>query len=79
MAYVVTERDSDGDVVEITGPFADQNAAMTWLRGRAENFAREWQDDIGEEVKTEFHPSGCFVHADCDPQSFNIVSLREPV
>jgi len=77
MTYVVTEIDSDDDLVNVTGPFADRDAAMNWLRERAAVFAKEWQDQIGEEVKTEFHPSGCYIHADCDPQSFNIVALQE--
>jgi hypothetical protein len=74
--YVVVEKDSDGDVVQITGPFSDQQSAMLWLRVvRAPSFAKNWQDQIGAEIKTEWHPSGCYIHADCDPQSFDVVVL----
>lgn len=89
MAYIVTEVDSDDDIVNVTGPFMSQFDAGAWMRGRVEKFACKWQDDLDELngvkpnkhgliVKTEFHPSGCYVHADCDPQSFNIVALQEP-
>ena len=79
--YIVTEIDSDGDLVTATGPFAIREQAVSWLHNvRAPAFAANWQEQLGPEldVKTEFHPSGCRIHVDCDPQSFNIVALQEP-